>query len=61
MVAGTGAVIIGCGTSTSNRKNSVVIYGNGVVHLYLDTNQASGTDHDIYSALVSLGWTDVIV
>lgn len=61
VVAGAGAVIIGCGTSTSNRKNSVVIQGNGVVHLYLDTNQASGTDHDIYTALTGLGWASNVI
>ena len=27
----------------------------------LDTKATSGTDHDIYTALRSLGWLDVIV
>lgn len=56
------ALIIGNGTDDSDRSNALTVDWDGDVEIALDTTAASGTDHDIYAALVALGWdSDVIV
>ena len=56
------AVIVGNGTSDSARSNALGITWDGDAHMALDTTATSGTDKEIYDALVSLGWdSDVIV
>lgn len=55
------AVIIGNGTSDSARSNALAVTWGGNVEMALDTTATSGTDYEIYDALVDLGWTDVIV
>lgn len=64
--SGTYAAIIGNGTTWSNgvpnRSNALAIKWDGTPEIAIDTNAASGTDYDLYSALTTLGWTsDVIV
>lgn len=41
--------------------NAEGVYISKNLSIMLDTTATSGTDKDIYDALVSLGWTDVIV
>ena len=54
--------IIGNGTSDSARSNALAVKWDGNVEMALDTSATSGTDKEIYDALVSLGWdSDVIV
>lgn len=56
------AVIIGNGTSNTARSNAFAITWDGDAHMALDTTATSGTDKEIYDALVSLGWdSDCIV
>ena len=56
------AVIIGNGTSDTARSNALTVDWGGDVCMALDTSATSGTDKEIYDALVSLGWdSDVIV
>lgn len=58
----TWALTIGNGTDDNNRSNALAVDWKGDVFLALDTTSASGTDHDLYAAIVSLGWqSDVIV
>lgn len=55
-------LIAGNGTSDSSRSNALAVSWDGDIEIALDTTAASGTDHDIYDALVALGWdSDVIV
>lgn len=55
------ALIIGNGVSYA-RSNALTVDWNGNVEMALDTTATSGTDKDIYDALVALGWdSDVIV
>lgn len=55
------AFIIGNGTADNARSDALTVDWNGDVRLALNTSASSGTDHDIYAALVSLGWdTDCI-
>ena len=52
---------IGNGTSSAS-SNAFTVDWSGEVELALDTSAQSGTDKDIYDALVALGWdSDVIV
>ena len=56
------AFIIGNGTSDNARSNALAVTWDGNVEMALDTTATSGTDYEIYTALVSLGWdSDVIV
>lgn len=56
------ALIIGNGTGTNNRSNGFAVLWDGNVEMALDTTATSGTDKEIYDALVNLGWdSDVIV
>lgn len=56
------ALEIGNGTSDTARSNAFTVGWNGNVEIALDTTATSGTDKEIYDALVSLGWdSDVIV
>lgn len=58
----TYAVIIGNGTDKNHRSNALAVDWDGDVQLALDTTSASGTDHDLYTAINTLGWnSDVIV
>lgn len=53
---------IGNGQSNSRRSNALEVTWDGNVEIFLDTTAVSGIDHDIYAALVALGWdSDVIV
>lgn len=53
---------IGNGVSDSKRSNSHEFTEDGNARLALDITATSGTDKDIYDALVALGWdSDVIV
>lgn len=52
---------IGNGTASA-RSNALAITWDGNAHMALDTTATSGTDKEIYDALVSLGWdSDVLV
>lgn len=56
------ALEIGNGTSDADRSNAFTVDWDGNVEIALDTTATSGTDKEIYDALVSLGWdSDVIV
>lgn len=53
---------IGNGTAYNARSNALTVDWNGEIEIALNTTAASGTDKEIYDALVSLGWdSDVIV
>ena len=59
---GNYAVIVGNGTADTARSNALTVDWGGDVCMALDTTATSGTDKEIYDALVSLGWDlDVIV
>lgn len=56
------ALEIGNGSSENNRSNAFAVKWDGDAELALDTTAQSGVDHDIYTALQTLGWdNDVIV
>lgn len=56
------ALIIGNSTDHNNPSNALTVDWTGNVELALDTTAQSGDDHDIYTALQTLGWdNDVIV
>ena len=61
-VRGKYIFIIGNGTSDTARSNALAVTWGGDVEMALDTTATSGTDYEIYTALVSLGWdSDCIV
>ena len=51
---------VGIGTSTA-RKNAFEVDQSGSARLALDTSATSGTDKEIYDALVSLGWDSEVI
>ena len=52
----------GSGTASAERSNALAVLWDGNVEMALDTTAISGTDYEIYTALVSLGWdSDCIV
>lgn len=54
--------IIGNGENDNNRSNALTVAWDGNVEMAIDTTATSGTDKEIYDALVDLGWdSDVIV
>lgn len=56
------ALIVGNGSATNQRSNALTVDWAGEIEIALNTTAASGTDKEIYDALVSLGWdSDVIV
>ena len=56
------ALIVGNGTDDANRSNAFAVGWDGNINMALDTTSGSGTDYDLYQAIVSLGWqNDVIV
>ena len=53
---------IGNGTDDNNRSNAFTVDWDGNVEMALDITATSGSDKEIYDALVALGWdSDVIV
>ena len=61
LTRGTYAFKIGNGASGSP-SDALTVDWSGDVCLALDTTAASGTDHDLYAAITTLGWqSDVIV
>lgn len=59
---GNYALIVGNGKSDTIRSNALTVGWDGDICLALDTTAASGTDHDLYAAINTLGWkSDVIV
>lgn len=59
--AGNYALIIGNGTTYSNRSNALTVSWDGEVSLDLNTTAQSGVDHDLYTAITALGWTNDVI
>lgn len=56
------ALIIGNGTSESNRSNALAVTWDGDMEIALNISASSGTtDYKLYTALIAMGMTDVIV
>lgn len=55
------ALEIGNGTSDTARSNSHEVTWDGDVRFALDTSATSGTDKEIYDALVALGWASDVI
>lgn len=53
---GVYADIVGNGTSSNARSNAYALTWDGDMHIALDIEAESGTDHDLYAMIVAAGW-----